>query len=162
MKTLHIVRHGKSSWDLPGISDIDRPLIEKGIINNYLMAERLKQIYSVPELIYTSPAIRAIHTAIIFSGTIGAKFSAILIESKFYEGQVNGILEVVAITKSEIKNIMIVGHNPVFTDLVNLFLPEHIDNLPTSGIVSLQFDLKDWKISNKTPVSSNIDFPKKE
>jgi Phosphohistidine phosphatase SixA len=162
MKTLHIVRHGKSSWDLPGISDVDRPLIEKGIVNNYMMAEGIKLKYSVPEIIYCSPAIRAIHTAIIFSMVMRVNFNAIIIKSNFYESAVSAVLDIIEESKSSINNLMIVGHNPVFTELANLFLPENIANIPTSGIVTLQFDLKNWKISHKTPVSSNIGFPKKD
>jgi phosphohistidine phosphatase len=162
MKTLHIVRHGKSSWDLPGISDIDRPLIEKGIVNNYNMAERLKQKYSIPEIIYSSPANRAMHTAIIFARALKINLNDIVINSIIYEGEVSSILDLIEETKSTINNLMIVGHNPVFTDLANLFLPESILNVSTSGIVTLQFELKDWKISGKTPSRANIDFPKKE
>jgi phosphohistidine phosphatase len=162
MKTLHIIRHGKSSWDLPGIADIDRPLIEKGIVNNYLMAERLKQKFSLPELIYSSPANRAIHTAIIFSRVLKINLNCIVIENRMYEAETSSILDLVEETKSNINNLTIIGHNPVFTDLANLFLPESLLNIPTSGVVSLQFDMKDWKISNKTPVHTRIDFPKKE
>ncbi len=162
MKTLHIIRHGKSSWDLPGISDVDRPLIEKGIANNYLMAERLKQKYAVPELIYSSPANRAFHTSIIFSQTLEINFNNIIIKSIIYEGEAFEIIELIKETKSSINNLMIVGHNPVFTDLANLYLPDSIENVPTSGIVSLQFDIKHWDIRDKTPAHTNIDFPKKE
>jgi phosphohistidine phosphatase len=162
MKTLHIVRHGKSSWDLPGISDIDRPLIEKGIINNYLMAESFKLKYSIPEIIYCSPANRAIHTAIIFSRVMKVSFDALIIKSKLYESGVSTVLDIIEDSKSNINNLMIIGHNPVFTEVANLFLPENIAIIPTSGIVTLQFDLKNWKISHKTPVSSSTDFPKKD
>jgi phosphohistidine phosphatase len=57
---------------------------------------------------------------------------------------------------------MIFGHNPEFTNLVNLFLPDNIDNLPTSGVVTLQFDLTDWSIKKKLPSDTNVDFPKNE
>jgi phosphohistidine phosphatase len=162
MKTLHIVRHGKSSWDLPGIPDIDRPLIEKGIVNNYIMSERLKQNYPKQELIYSSPASRAIQTAIIFSRTLVINSDNVFIKSIIYEGSIAAIIELIEETKSVVDNLIVVGHNPAFTELANLFLPESITNIPTSGIVTLQFDLKNWKISHKTPVASNIDFPKKE
>ena len=162
MKTLHIIRHGKSSWDLPAITDIDRPLIEKGIVNNYIMAERLKQKLSIPEIIYCSPANRAMHTSIIFARTLKINFDCIIIKNVIYEGDTSSIINMLENTKPTINNLMIVGHNPVFTDLANLFLPESIISIPTSGIVSLHFELKDWKISGKTPARANIDFPKKE
>ena len=162
MKTLHIVRHGKSSWDLVGISDRDRPLLEKGIANNYRAAERLKLKYLKPDMIYSSPANRAIHTAIIFSWVLETDTELIIIKNSIYETDTKKALELIKTTKADVDNLMIVGHNPVFTDLTNLFLKEHIENLPTSGVATFQFDTKDWDISAKSPISANIDFPKKE
>ena len=162
MKTLHIVRHGKSSWDYAGISDIDRPLILKGITNNYHMAERTFQKYGKVDLIYSSPANRAIHTAIIFAKLIRLNSSYIRIKDELYESSFGSIFNIIENTPSDINCLMIFGHNPEFTNLVNLFLPDNIDNLPTSGVVTLQFDLTDWSIKKKLPSDTNVDFPKNE
>lgn len=160
MKTLHIVRHGKSSWDLLGVSDIDRPLMEKGLQNNYQMAERLKKKFEKPGLILSSPANRAIHTAIIFARTFGLDSSSIQINDKIYDNTPERIIELIEKVPENIDSLIIVGHNPTFTDLANLFLSNNIDNLPTSGVVSLQFQTKSWKIINAKPVFSQIDYPK--
>lgn len=161
MKTLHIVRHGKSSWDLPGVSDIDRPLIEKGILNNYHMAEFLKAKFNKPDLIYSSHASRAIHTAIIYAKIFEIDFNNIKISNILYQGDTSEIIDFIEETSSKINYLLIVGHNPVFTNLANLYLPEYIENIPTSGIVTLQFDIKDWNIIDKSVVASEFDFPKK-
>ena len=160
MKTLHIVRHGKSSWDLPGVADIDRPLLEKGVQNNYHMAERLKNNFEIPDLIISSPANRAIHTAIILARAIGLSLGCIQINEHIYESTPATIIDMILEIPENIKSLLIVGHNPTFTDLANLFLLNKIDNLPTSGIVSLQFQTKNWKIINTMPVFSKIDYPK--
>jgi len=57
--------------------------------------------------------------------------------------------------------LVVVGHNPVFTELANLFLSEYIPNIPTSGLVSLFFDVKEWAIVDKVPVDHKIYMPKK-
>lgn len=160
MKTLHIVRHGKSSWDLPGIADIDRPLLEKGVQNNYQMAEKLKIKFNKPEQILSSPAVRAIHTAIIMARVFGTPLNFIRINKSIYDCQPSAIIEMLEETPAEFDNVMVVGHNPTFTELANLFLPTPIDNLPTTGIVTLQFQVKNWEIINSRPVFTAIDYPK--
>ena len=79
-KSLHIIRHGKSSWDFEGISDIDRPLSPRGINNAYLMAKKLSERKVVPDLFMTSPANRALYTAIIFSRVMKFPYEKIVIE----------------------------------------------------------------------------------
>ena len=69
IKKLYIVRHGKSTWDYESTSDIDRPLKERGIKDAYSMSERLLDKIQIPELIISSNAIRALHTATIFART---------------------------------------------------------------------------------------------
>ena len=66
MKTLFIVRHGKSSWDYETVKDIDRPLGERGIHDAEKVAGRLRKSGRKPELMISSPATRALHTATIF------------------------------------------------------------------------------------------------
>ena len=39
---------------------------------------------------------------------------------------------------------MLVGHNPAFTYCVELLSSETIDNLPTCGLVRIDFDTKKW------------------
>jgi phosphohistidine phosphatase len=147
---------------MPGISDLDRPLLEKGIAYSSLMAERLVQKYGKPGLIISSSAIRALHTAIVMSRTMNLNTTLIQINEKVYECKATRIIEIIDEVPSKIDHLMLVGHNPTLTDFVNFFLPEKIDNLPTSGIVTIQFDSKDWDIAHLTPKSTDVDFPKKE
>ena len=161
MRTLHILRHGKSTWDLPGISDIDRPLLEKGIINNYFMAEVILQKFPSPELIITSPACRALHTATIIARALKLSTNIIELNKRIYESSASTVLDIIEETASEINCLMIVGHNPTFTELANLFLPQAIDNVPTSGLVTLHFEVKKWSIIDKTPIFAELNYPKK-
>jgi phosphohistidine phosphatase len=162
MKTLHIVRHGKSSWDLTGVSDFDRPLIEKGILNSYTMAQRLNDKFGKADLIISSPANRALHTAIIFARVLNLNFDKIQIIESLYECETSTIIDIIEGNSSDINNLVIVGHNPIFTNFANLYLPDYIDNIPTSGVVNLSFNTKKWNIINIAPIFSEIDFPKKE
>ena len=161
-KTLHIVRHAKSSWDYDNISDIDRPLKLKGIQSAYEMARRIKIRNALPELIITSPANRAIHTAIIFARVFEFPLSKIVIEENLYATEEDFITDLIKKTDNSISSLMIVGHNPELTNFTNIFVKNTIENINTAGIVSLVFDIEKWKdINKKKLVSEQFDFPKK-
>ena len=105
MKTLHLVRHGKSSWDLLKVSDFDRPLLEKGVQNNYQMAEKLKVKFPKPQLILSSPANRAIHTAIIFARTLKLPLDIVKIDDSIYLTSAQVLFDLVLKTESNIDQI---------------------------------------------------------
>lgn len=162
MKTLHLLRHGKSSWDMTGAADIDRPLLVKGISNTQYVAQTIKEKYGLPDLIVSSPANRAIHTAIVFARSLGLNQNLIKINENIYEASASTIIDIIEDTPALVKSLVVVGHNPTFTEVSNLFLSIPIDNLPTSGIVTLQFNSKDWNIIDILPVNAEITYPKKD
>jgi len=59
MKTLILIRHAKSSWDQPGLSDFDRPLNERGKKDAPVMAKRVKEKGIELDHLVSSPAKRA-------------------------------------------------------------------------------------------------------
>ncbi len=112
MKTLFIVRHGKSSWDYDDISDIDRPLNERGIRDGYKMAGRLKKSGRKPGMIISSPAARALHTAIIFQRTLGISDRKFILDRDLYEAETEDIMEVIFGVDDGVESVMIFSHNP--------------------------------------------------
>jgi phosphohistidine phosphatase len=146
---------------LPGIADIDRPLLEKGIINNYAMAELIRQKFPIPDHIITSPACRALHTATIIARALKLNTNTIHINKRIYESTASTVIDIIEEVAPEVNCLMVVGHNPAFTELANLFLSQPIDNLPTSGIVTLHFEVKKWSIIDKTPIFAEMNHPKK-
>jgi phosphohistidine phosphatase len=159
-KTLFVVRHAKSSWDYPAVSDIDRPLKERGIKDAYEMANRIVKKAYLPDSIISSPALRALHTAIIFSRVLDFPAEDIIINQDLYLSEADHILSVITATDKSIKSLMIFGHNPGFTELVNYLTELEIDNLPTSGLVMIRFQTELWKgISKKCHIVEYFDFP---
>ena len=77
MKQLLIVRHAKSDWGNAGISDFNRPLNERGIINASLMGKRLKVKGILPNALISSPALRAITTAKLITYELGFSYENI-------------------------------------------------------------------------------------
>lgn len=162
MKTLFIVRHGKSSWDDPGLSDQDRPLKTRGVRDATLMAEKLKAAGLIPDKIVSSPANRALHTAEIFAGTFGYSIDNLQISEALYFSGAEAIIRIVQQTPDSINRLMIVGHNPDFTEIVNRFSSSSLYNLPTAGVVVFEFNTDAWReVSRSNLVKDAYEFPGK-
>ncbi|NJM15789.1 MAG: histidine phosphatase family protein [Bacteroidales bacterium] len=163
MKRLLIVRHGKSSWGYENVADIDRPLKNKGVKNGYEIAGRLAENNMAPDIILSSPAIRALHTAMVFTRVCKLPLKQLEIKEELYFGNETEIAEIIKESSDEIGTLMIVGHNPTFTSLANLFIKDDIDNVPTTGVVNITFETNFWKKITKELVTGfEFDYPKKE
>ena len=73
MKELILLRHAKSSWDY-AVSDRNRPLTEKGMKRITNMATASASLFKKQEIIFSSPANRAMHTATLLIHTLGIAF----------------------------------------------------------------------------------------
>jgi len=163
LKVLHVVRHAKSSWDNNDVADIDRPLKSKGIRNAYDIARRLKLGELAPQRIISSPANRALHTAIIFARVLEYPLPELEINNILYDTSTERVLEMIRGLDDACKSVMIFGHNPVCTDLVNLFIKSPVDNVPTSGSVTLQFGVSNWKEIDRSNLDRQLfSFPNGE
>ena len=111
-KVLHVVRHAKSSWDYDGIADIDRTLKSKGIRNAYEIARKLKLSNNVPDMMVSSPADRALHTAIIFARVFEFPLGNLQINEILYEFSKDQILDIIRDFDDSKHSLMIFGHNP--------------------------------------------------
>lgn len=162
MKTLYIVRHAKSSWKFPDLDDIDRPLSKRGKRNAPEMGLRLAKKGIKPHLLISSPAKRAFSTAKSIARIIQYPKDKIKVESQLYHGMEDEVMDVIRSTPNDITNLMIFGHNPGLTDLVNTLSGSHIYNVPTCGIIAISFDTDQWedigKIFGKLVF---FDYPKK-
>jgi phosphohistidine phosphatase len=162
-KILHIVRHAKSGWDSDGIADIDRTLKPKGIRNSYEIARKLKLSSQLPDAIVASPANRALHTAIIFARVFEYPLAKLEISSLLYETSADEILGFIRNFSNTHNSLMIVGHNPDVTQIVNYFVPKTVIEVPTAGVTTLQFSCERWKeIAPGTVGKHLFNFPSKE
>jgi phosphohistidine phosphatase len=161
MKTIYLVRHAKASWDEPGVSDADRPLIPKGVKNTKLIVDFLLKRESSIDLIISSPAVRAFETAKIVAEGLNYPVNKIRIDRKIYDGYYDRILDIIYGTSNDLNSLMIFGHNPTITNLANLFLHPGIEAMPTSCIVCLSFLVDKWEeIPSNEAIREFIVFPK--
>jgi phosphohistidine phosphatase len=156
-KILGLIRHGKSTKDFPSVEDLDRPLKEVGIIKSIDIAEKIREQNFIPDLIVSSPAIRALHTAVITARVFSYPYQKILIDPVIYSDSEEEIMQFIKTTGDTINNLFIFGHNPVMTSLANLYMSQHTD-LPTSGAIILQFDISHWSEISKKNVRKELAF----
>ncbi|HEX9851762.1 MAG TPA: histidine phosphatase family protein [Woeseiaceae bacterium] len=162
MKTLTLLRHAKSSWDEPGLADLDRPLNERGERDVPRMASRLADAGIRPSLILSSPAVRAWTTARLVAREIGYPVEFLQREPRLYLAGVKTLIDVIGQQENRFNNIVIVGHNPGLTEMAQYMMPGVTDNIPTCGLVSVFIDADDWDIRSRDRLSLNVfDFPKK-
>ena len=161
-RKLFIIRHAKSSWEHNGLDDIDRPLAERGIRNAGEMAERLRSAGLIPQLILTSPANRALNTALIMSRIWGLDPEDLQVHEALYDAHISEIEQVISGVSAEITTLANFGHNPSFTSCPNLFLKSPLDNLPTAGVVVVTLESKKWsEIGRKHVKECYVDYPKR-
>lgn len=163
MKKLLIIRHAKSDWDNPRMADFDRPLNARGKSNAPEMAERLLKKNILPQVFITSPAVRTLSTTKAFAEVLGFSKNDIKQEKGIYEAPATGLLKIINSFDNQYDFIALVGHNPGLTDLVLKLCECEIYNIPTCGVILLEFPLDDWKMVSGGTASLNLyDYPKKE
>ena len=162
MKTLTLVRHAKSSWNKPGLRDRDRPLSRRGERDAPKMGRRILDAGIRPSLIISSPAARAWATATAIAKAIGYPREFMHREDDLYLASLDDLLEIVNAQDTGFNNIMLVGHNPGLTEFANYLSPNLTDNVPTTGVVSVNIDQNDWNLYDRPATKLIIyDYPKK-
>jgi len=162
MKYLFLMRHGKSSWKNPNLDDLDRPLNKRGRNDVPLISNILAETNILPELILSSPSKRTLETAKILCTVIRQPDKIIKTDENIYEASSETLLEIIKIIPDSITRAMIVGHNPGLTILNNFLSDKRIDNIPTSGMVLMEMNIKKWEdTDNGKGKILTFDFPKK-
>ena len=161
MKTLVLVRHAKASRDDPSLPDRDRPLEERGKKDAAKMGKRLAKHEMKPDLIVTSPALRALTTAEIIAAEIGYERGQIVADDSLYDSSATGLLDVIRALDKKLDCVMLFGHNPEFADLARQ-LSSEITELATCAVAEFRFETKTWAdVGLVLPVKSSLDGPKK-
>ncbi|SCY05980.1 SixA phosphatase family protein [Flavobacterium caeni] len=143
MKNLILIRHAKSSWEAP-LSDIDRPLDARGIQDAHLVSMNCQIHLPKTFTIWSSVATRAKETALIFAQNISYPVENINFRDSLYTFDERELERNVHAFDDHYDNVILFGHNEAITNFVNKFGDIYIDNVPTSGFVSIKFDTENW------------------
>ncbi len=146
MKKLIIIRHCKSSWSDLTLNDFDRPLNNRGIQDGNLMSkELLKKIDNV-DLLISSSSKRTRLTADFFIESI--KINKINFMDDLYHSSSENIINILKKINNAHESIMVIGHNPGLTDLVNKLTSINLYNLPTCGVAIVNLNINSWGLIN--------------
>ena len=151
------MRHGKSSWEL-NVSDKDRPLNQRGIDDAHKMGVFLAHQECTVDAVFSSPAIRAAHTALIVSQKMNLPLHMISFSESLYDFSGENVLEFVRCLDDTTETIMTFGHNNACSFLAYTLADFTGDNIPTAGIVLFRFDVSLWSEINKA--NAEYFFPK--
>jgi phosphohistidine phosphatase len=152
------MRHAKSSWKYD-VTDAERPLNKRGFNDAALVSESLKKTSFLPEIIFSSPAKRALSTCQIFIKTLKIDQKILHIEDELYDFGGQNVINFIHNIDNSYEKVMIFGHNHAFTSICNIFGNQFIDNLPTSGLVVINFDVTSWQNVKKGITKLTI-FPR--
>jgi phosphohistidine phosphatase len=162
MKKLFLLRHGKSSWDYPELDDFERPLNKRGHRDIPVMGKLLNTLEINPDLIITSPAVRAAYTARILAQIINYPEKQIVYHDSIYDASVQTLLNLIHNIDAHINRPLLVGHNPGFTSLINYLTDKKIDNLPTAGLYGMEFSVDNWsEVSERNGGGILFEYPRK-
>ena len=160
MKTLMFLRHAKSSWAEPGISDHDRPLTERGKQDAPRVGQWLKEQGLTPDLIVCSTAKRAVKTANKVARTCG--YQGVIEETDtLYLAPADQYLEYVRQLPDQHNLVLVVGHNPGLEDAVEA-LTGHCERLATATLAQVSLEIACWRELPSSPTGRlvNLCHPK--
>lgn len=150
MKTLLVIRHAKSSWDVATINDFERSLNERGKRDVPVMAQRLLDKKIAIDAFVSSPAKRAKKTAELFCNAYNKNKEDIILISTLYHSTPEIFFDVVEMLDENYKTVAIFSHNPGITEFVNELADDVIiNNMPTCRIFAIQINITKWKDFSK-------------
>jgi len=144
-KTIYVVRHAKSSWADMTLSDKERPLNQRGHRDAPIMARWCLQQGHVPDVLISSTAVRAATTADYFATGLGLDTAKITSYDDLYHAPAHLYIETCYGLSDEVDSVMMFGHNPGITYLANEVASKYIDNVPTCGVLVIDYHGDNWQ-----------------
>ncbi len=161
MKQLTLIRHAKSDWHTGAARDFDRPLNGRGNKAAPLMAGRMVERGTMPDLFVSSPARRALETVRLLAEGLDIDTSDIMFREDIYEASLATLIEVVEQLPG-LEHIALVGHNPGLSELGLWLCTQAPEWLPTCAVLELELAIDDWKaVEAGCAKRLYYDYPKK-
>lgn len=144
MKTLYLVRHAKSSWDNPALTDFERPLNDKGRKAAPLIAKYLLEKGFIPQHYVSSPANRAITTARLFADKMDFPRKSIQIDARIYNSNNHELLRVIQSLNDSFDTIALFGHDTSITVTTEELSNQRFLHFPTCGVAGIKLNVNSW------------------
>lgn len=148
MRTLILIRHAKSSWEYDVI-DHERPLNDRGLSDAQSVSKALSAHHLKVDLILSSNSVRTTSTSQIFISNLNLQAIKTEYMYDLYDFAGYNLTQVIKDCPNEVNTLMVFGHNHAITAFVNTYGSKHIDNVPTCGVVIIEFNMASWQDLNK-------------
>ena len=123
------------------MSDQNRPLNSRGVAAAGRMGRFVARAGVVPDVVLSSPAVRARTTAELAVGA-GEWDRDVEIRAEFYGAGAEAVLEVLQGLPSEIGSAVIIGHEPVWSSLVGALTGGGRVRFPTAALACLRLEVR--------------------
>jgi phosphohistidine phosphatase len=164
MKTLFLLRHAKSDWSDINILDYNRPLNKRGTRDALLMFKLLKNRVLEMDAIYSSTALRAKQTTDCVIKDLNFNKDRVYWQKEIYDYhyEPKKLAQLLLNFDDNYNSVMIVGHNPGISSLIEYFTGDISTNMPTCSIAKLELHINSWKeISRGCGSLIFFEYPKK-
>lgn len=159
-KHLYLIRHAKSDWSF-NLPDFERPLNKRGTKDAPMMAKRLAARADIPQLLVTSPAKRALSTALTFADILASDQTTVTQENDLYEADTSTWLQVINGINDRYHCVAAFGHNPSISLFAQYVTDNFDSDFPTCAIVLITFDIDSWQeVSRGIGSLTWFDYPK--
>jgi len=158
MKNLILIRHAKSSWEVP-MQDKDRGLTSQGVTDAHNVSIHVKKIIPKTFIMMSSSARRTIDTALIFAQNFSYPVESIIYNDDLYTFDEKKLEKAIKSLSDMFETVVLFCHNGAVTKIVNTFGDQKIENLPTAGFVNITFNTDEWEKINNGQIIKMV-FPK--
>ncbi len=162
MKQLFFIRHAKSSWSNPGLSDFERPLNNRGANDAPKMAHWLSSHFKIasPALI-SSPAVRALSTAKCFAAELNIPYDQIQQNEMLYYGTAQDYILCLVNLKEDFQTTLVIGHNPMLDNIYTDLNAQTESHMPTCSILACTVTSGIWSdLKTKDIIITSFMAPK--
>ena len=143
MKTILLLRHGKSSWEAGSIPDRERPLAPRGVKAARRMGRFLGRTGPAPDLILCSPAVRAAET-LRHAADSGAWPASADIVPELYGASSGGVLACVSAVAAPVETLLVVAHEPGCSETASALIGGAAVRFPTAALACIRLDVARW------------------
>jgi phosphohistidine phosphatase len=143
MRTLLLMRHAKSDWGATFESDHERPLARRGTKAARRMGRFLAASGTVPDLVLSSTAVRAL-TTVELAAEAGRWDCEIIASDDLYASPPERVLHTIGSIEDGIGCLLIAGHEPTWSTLVSWLIGGGRVRMPTAAVACLDLPHGDW------------------
>ena len=143
MKTILLLRHGKSSWDAPTRPDSERPLAPRGVRAARCMGRFLERAGPAPDRVLCSPAVRTVET-LRHAAEAGGWRAPAAVVPELYGASRDDVLACVRAADPGADTLLVVGHEPACSETASILIGGAALRFPTAALACIRLDAAGW------------------